>query len=90
MALSFIGSRSVADSNIASAIAYLVGSGGEEYLTILAELAAGEKEAQAATGAAAERERAAARLRKGRSSTIVGGKRMSEPAILAKPTILGG
>lgn len=49
-----------------------------------------EEEIDAASTAAAERERAAARLRKGRSSTIVGGKRMSEPAILARPTILGG
>jgi hypothetical protein len=49
-----------------------------------------EAEIDSAAAEAAERERAAARLRKGRSSTIVGGKRMSEPAILAKPTILGG
>ena len=49
-----------------------------------------EEEIDSAASAAAERERAAARLKKGRSSTIVGGKRMSEPAILARPTILGG
>ena len=49
-----------------------------------------EEEIDSAAAEAAERERAAARLKKGRSSTIVGGKRLSEPAILAKPTILGG